>query len=157
MILSIHAITGAVLGSNSNSMGQAIFLGIVSHYFLDSIPHVEYKIENILRGDMKMAIKEFSKIFIDLLVSFIVISYLILNNNFDQPALILIGAFFALFPDGLVFLDLCIKNKEKNIFTRFLNTHSIFHKKIHSVISNKIITVPSQIIVVLVLIYQVFK
>ena len=31
MILSLHSTTGAILASNSNSLEQAIILGIVSH------------------------------------------------------------------------------------------------------------------------------
>jgi len=157
MILSIHAITGAVLGLNANSFGQVILLGIVSHYFLDSIPHVEYKIENIKNGNLKMAAKEFAKIFIDLLIGLIIILYLIQNKNFNQSILILAGSFFALLPDGLYFLDCLVKNKDRNAITKFLKIHSIFHKKTHSIISNKIISISSQIIIVLILIYMILK
>ena len=157
MILSIHAITGAVLASNSNNLAQVILIGVISHYFLDSIPHVEYKVENIQRGDLKKAGREFVKIFFDLLIGLIFILYIIKNNASHQPFLILSGSFFALLPDGLYFLDCLVKNKEKNIFTKFLKKHSIFHEKTHSIISNKIITIPSQIIIVLSLIYIIFK
>lgn len=157
MILSLHSTAGAILASNCNSVWQVIFLGIISHYFLDSIPHVEYKVENIKNGDLKMAGKEFAKIFFDLLMGMIIILYFIQNKSFDQSILILIGSFFALLPDGLYFLDCCIKNKNKNIFTKFLKIHSIFHSKTHSTISIKIITIPSQIIMIIILIYSVLK
>ncbi|MEK7462937.1 MAG: hypothetical protein AAB621_01045 [Patescibacteria group bacterium] len=157
MILSLHSTTGAILASNSNSLEQAIILGIVSHYFLDSIPHVEYKIKNIQKGDLKMAAKEFTKIFFDLLIGFIVILYLIQNKSFDQSILILVGSFFALLSDGLYFTDCLIKNKDQNIFTKSLKTLTNFHQKIHSSITNKLITIPSQIITVLILIYIIFK
>ncbi|MHB9019873.1 MAG: hypothetical protein ACYC3G_03320 [Minisyncoccota bacterium] len=157
MILSLHSITGAVLASDSNSIGQAILLGIVSHYFLDSIPHVEYKIDNIQKGELKLAIKEFSKIFIDLIIGLIVILYIIKDSTIDRSILVLTGSFFAILPDGLYFIDCLIKNKNKNIFTKFLNIHSVFHRKIHSTISNKFITIPSQIIIVLFLIFLILK
>jgi len=156
MILSLHAATGAILASNSSGIGQAIILGLVSHYFLDSIPHVEYKIENIKSGDLKIAAKEFTKIFLDLLIGLIIILYLIQNKSFDQTILILTGSFFALLPDGLYFIDCLIENKDKNIFTKFLKLHSTFHKKAHSIVLNRAITIPSQIIVVLILIYAIF-
>lgn len=157
MILSIHTITGAVLGSNSNSLGQVILLGIVSHYFLDSIPHVEYKVRNIQKGDLKTAAHEFMKIFFDLLLGLAVIFYLIQNKDIDQSILIFTGSFFALLPDGIYFMDCLVKNKDRNIFTKFLEAHCEFHRRMHSMISNKLIAMPSQIIVVLVLIYLVFK
>ncbi len=153
MILSIHAIAGAILASNSDNLGQIIILSIVSHYFLDSIPHVEYKIENIKNGNLKMATKEFTKIFFDLLLGLIVILYIIQDQSFNQSILILTGSFFALLPDGLYFFDCLVKNKDRNIFTKFLKNHTVFHKKTHSVISNKIITIPSQIVIILILAY----
>jgi hypothetical protein len=152
MILSLHSTTGALLASNSNNIWQAILLGIISHYFLDSIPHVEYKIESIQKGDWKLAIKEFAKIAIDLLTGLAIIIYLIQKKGFDHSILILVGSFSALIPDGLYFLDCCIKNKNRNIFTKFLKIHSAFHKKMHSAISEKIITIPSQLLIVLLLI-----
>ena len=157
MILSLHSTAGAVLASNSNSLEQAIILGIVSHYFLDFLPYIEYKIKNIQKRDLKMAAKEFAKIFFDLLIGLIVILYLIQNKSFDQSILILIGSFFALLPDGLYFLDCLVKNKNSNMFTKFLKMHSDFHEKTHTTISKKIITVPFQIAIVLILIYIIFK
>ncbi len=157
MILSVHSITGAVLATNSGSVGAAIVLGLTSHYFLDSIPHVEYKIENITHGDFKSAGKEFVKIFIDLSIGLLTILYLIQNKNSSEILLALTGAFFAILPDGLAFLNYCIKNKERNIFTKALNKHSEIHKKIHSVVTNKIITISSQAIIVAILIFLLLK
>ncbi|MDO8443129.1 MAG: hypothetical protein Q7S81_02655 [bacterium] len=153
MILSIHAIVGAVLASNSNSIGQAIILGLVSHYFLDSIPHVEYTIKNIQKGDLKTAIKEFVNISIDLIVSLAILLYLIQNKNFDQTILILTGSFFALLPDGLYFIDCLVKNKNRNIFTKFLKMHSDFHAKTHSNIASFKIQLITQIIIALALLF----
>jgi len=157
MILSLHAAAGAVLASSSGSIGQAIVLGIVSHYFLDSLPHIEYGIENVGKGNFKMAGKEFAGIAIDLLASIMIALYMVQGQSYGRSAIILIGAFFALIPDGLGFLDFCVKNKERNIFTKFLKMHSNFHKKIHSTVLNKIIAMPSQIIIVLILAYAVLK
>ena len=155
MILSIHAITGAVLASNSDNFGQIVVLGVASHYFLDSIPHVEYKIENIKNGNLKMAAKEFSKILFDLLLGLVVILFIIQDQSFNQSIFILTGSFFALLPDGLYFIDCLIKNKDRNIFTKFLKNHTVFHKKTHSVVSKKTITIPSQIVIILILIYLI--
>jgi len=156
MVLALHMITGAVLAGGGGNAGEAIVLGLTSHYFLDSIPHIEYKIENIVRGNFKAA-KEFAKIFLDLLIGLAIVFYLLQNKNFGQMAIILTGAFFAILPDGLVFLDFGIQDKNKNIFTKFLGKHGQAHKKIHSTATNKILTVSAQIIVIGVLAFAIIK
>ena len=157
MILSLHTTAGAVLASNCGNIWQVILLGIVSHYFLDSLPHVEYKIKNIQTGNLKKAAKEFVKIFIDLSIGLIIILYLIKNKSFDRSVLILIGSFFALIPDGLLFLDCCVKNKDKNIITKFLKIHSNFHEKTHSKNTSFKAQMISQTAVILTLLFLFFN
>lgn len=45
MILATHAIAGAALGKLSNNTGAAFFLGFLSHYVLDRIPHWQYDVK----------------------------------------------------------------------------------------------------------------
>lgn len=156
MILSIHSIAGAALAINSKNIGIAIVLGLTSHYFLDSLPHLEYKITNIAQGNFQLAAKEFLKISLDLLIALLVIFYFIQNQTPNQIIFTLTGAFAAILPDGLVFIDFLIKNKEKNIFTRIIHNHSLIHKKIHSNVKNKIITTTSQCIIILILLAAIF-
>lgn len=156
MILSLHAAAGAALAANSNTIGQVIILGLASHYLLDSLPHVEYGIENLKKGDLKMLSKEFFNIFIDVLASLAIALYVIQNKGFDRSILILIGTFSALLPDGFYLIDCLIENKDKNIFTKFLRALTIFHQKIHSSVKNKLITISSQIIIFLILIFGIF-
>lgn len=145
------------MASNSNNIGEAIALGLISHFFLDSIPHVEYKIENIKKGDLKIAAKEFTKIFVDLLLGLIIVLYLIQNKNFDQSILMLTGAFFGILPDGLVFLNHCVKNKDKNVFSKFLKIQTDFHNKIHSSVTAKIITISSQALIIIILVIALWR
>jgi len=157
MILSLHSIAGAILASNSKNVGEAIFIGLISHYFFDSLPHNDYRIEKIEAGDFKTASKEFLKVFIDLLIGLSIIFYLIYSNRLEQTLLVLTGAFFAILPDGLSFLNFSVKNKEKNIFTKLLQKHYLIHGKIHSTVINKAITISSQVIIMTVLFFSVFK
>ena len=157
MILAIHAITGAVLASESQNIWAAAVIGLVSHYFLDSIPHIEYKIQDIQHGNFRSAIKEFITVFIDLATALLVIIFFVYNFSYHQIILTLTGAFFAILPDGLVFWDYCIKNKGKNIFTKFLDEHNQIHAKIHSTVTNKFTIYASQLIILAILILSVFK
>ncbi len=153
MILALPLLTGAFLASGSKNVGEAAALGLVSHYFLDSIPHIEYKAERIREGKIKSAAKEFVKISIDLMVGAVIVFYFLQNKSFDQSILILSGAFFGILPDGLSFLDYCVKDKDKNFFFKFLKNHGKFHRKIHSNITAKAVNISCQLIIIFLLIY----
>lgn len=120
MILFIHLLFGAAIGSVINNIPIAILLSFLSHYLLDIPPHVEYNIENIEKKQWKKAIPQFIIVFLDFCLGILLI--LIFSNN--QP-IIYICAFFAIVPDGLSILKLMFKNK-------ILQAHSTFHQgKIH--------------------------
>jgi len=157
MILSLHSIAGAVLASNSRNIWEAIIIGLTSHYFFDSIPHIEYKIENIKTGNFKIAIKDYVKVFIDLLIGLLVILYLIKNVATPQILIILAGGFFAIIPDGFAFLNFFVKNKHRNLITKFLSKHSEIHTKIHSATTNKFIATASQFIIAAILLFAILK
>jgi hypothetical protein len=157
MILTIHTMAGVVLSSNSQNIGEAIILCFVSHYFLDSIPHFEYEIGQIKNGQIKSAIKNFTKVGVDLFISMLVIFLFLWNKGFEQTNLILIGVFFALLPDGLVLLSYYAKSinkihKSMNSIFKFLKIHEIFHEKMHFKSAPKYIIMICQITVVIVLI-----
>ena len=47
MILLVHLLFGAAVGSSVKNLPIAIILAFLGHYFLDLFPHIEYPIENI--------------------------------------------------------------------------------------------------------------
>ncbi|MBU4348392.1 hypothetical protein KJ671_02770, partial [Patescibacteria group bacterium] len=79
---------------------------------------------------------------------------------YEHTNLILVGVFFALLPDGLIILSYYAKNINKipksiNIIFKFLKSHEIFHKKIHSKISSKHTAIICQTIIIIFLIINI--
>lgn len=142
MILLVHLLFGAAIGSTINNIPLAILLAFLSHYLLDIPPHVEYNIENIEKKQWKLAIPQFVRVLLDFCFGILLI--LIFSNN--QP-IIYVCAIFAAIPDGLSVLNLIFKNK-------ILRAHSDFHQgKIHFLKYKKISSfwrISSQIIAIII-------
>jgi len=142
MILLVHAIFGAAVGSLSNNIFLAIILAFSSHYFLDFLPHVEYTIKNIELKKWQKTMPNFLVVALDLLLGILLILFFSKNQILSY-----VYAFFALLPDGLSFLQFLIKNKA-------LTDHSRFHqKKVHFLKDKKISTfwrILSQIAIILI-------
>lgn len=117
MILTAHLLTGAALVSEIQTVPLALVLAFLSHYFLDSIPHQEYSIDNIINKRWKKTFFDFTKVFLD--ISFGVLLICI----FRESPLLLLGAFLAILPDGFSLLYLI---RPKN-----LEFHQSFHQKLH--------------------------
>lgn len=120
MILLPHLLLGALIGQKVLNPYLAIILALLSHYFLDLLPHIEYPIENIVKKQWRRAAPDILKVILDILAGILLISIFSAN----QP-IIYICAFFAILPDGLSILNLIVENK-------ILNKHSELHQnKIH--------------------------
>ena len=127
MILLVHLLFGAAIGSVVKSIPSAIILAFLSHYLLDLIPHVEYDIESITKKQWHKKIPAFAKIALDLL-SGILLIFLFSRN---QPILYAC-AFFAILPDGFTVLNILFPNK-------ILESHSKLHpEKVHFLKDKKI-------------------
>lgn len=103
MILTTHALTGAVIGKNVDNVWLIILSAILFHFIFDSLPHGEY-IETI---NKKSNIKNtWWKVGLDLSLGLSIIFAFIFWSNFDSIKIrnILIGSFFSMFPDFLTFL-----------------------------------------------------
>lgn len=149
MILIVHLLFGAAIGSIVRNIPLAILLAFLSHYLLDLIPHTEYSIENIEKKQWRRTRLQISRVLLDFCSGLVLI--LILSNN--QP-IIYICAFFAILPDGLSISNSMIKSK-------FLQNHSDFHrKKIHFLKYKKIPAfwrILSQVITIIVSIILMSK
>lgn len=115
MILLVHLLFGAAIGSVVENIPLAIIMAFLSHYFLDLFPHIEYDIENIKEKQWRKKIIAIFKIFLDFCLGLLII--LIFSNK--QPILYFC-AFFAILPDGFTILNQLISNKILK-----------FHNKIH--------------------------
>ena len=127
MILISHLVIGAIIATKINSIPLIIFLAILSHYFLDMIPHVEYL--KILADDGKKNYSEnpklaFLKVTIDAIIGILLITLIqrITNTNFLMLA---IGGFFGIFPDVLTIMLVLFPNN------KILQKHHLFHHKVH--------------------------
>lgn len=119
MILLAHALFGAVIGALVKNIPLAIALAILSHYLLDFLPHTEYPIKNIQRRQWRKSLPDASKVLLDLLIGFSVIS--MFANG--QLVIYACGA-VALLPDALTLLYYITQNK-------ILGFHFNLHQKIH--------------------------
>ncbi len=134
MILSIHALAGAALGSSIANPLESSVLALISHYFIDSLPHFDYKVENLKEGNLKSDSihPEFLKITVDLIISSAIIVFVIYKNP-ENILSILMGSFFGLFPDGLILAHFIFEKNISNSFIgKLLLSHYEFHYKTHS-------------------------
>jgi len=140
MILFVHLLFGAAIGSTIKNIPLAIVLAFLGHYFLDLLPHVDYSVENI-KNKQKMLL-DFAKVALDIFCGVLLI--FIFSKN--QP-IIYVCAFFAVIPDGLSAINYFIPNK-------ILTWHARLHtEKIHFLRNKKISNfwrITSQVIVVVV-------
>jgi hypothetical protein len=142
MILLVHLLFGAAIGSVVKNIPVAIILAFLGHYLLDLIPHIEYNIEGIAEKQWRKKIPVFIKITLDLL-SGILLIFLFSKN---QPILY-VCAFFAILPDGFTVLNILLPNG-------ILESHNKLHtQKVHFLKDKKISKfwrITGQIIVVMV-------
>jgi len=150
MILSAHLLLGAAVASKITYAPLAIILALLSHYFLDLIPHIEYSINNISKKQWQKSAPDILRVLLDF--SFGILLILIFSNPpyasgvFRRP-IIYMGAFVALIPDSLTIISSLFPNK-------ILSKHDQLHtKKIHFLRYKKISTfwrILSQLLVIII-------
>jgi hypothetical protein len=125
MILLVHMLLGAAIGSYLKSPLLAVILAFFSHYLLDVVPHNEYSLKNIIAKNWKNSRFDIFKITLDFCTGILLI--LIFSKN---SALIYACAFMALLPDALTILEFIFPNK-------ILKTHSRLHIEIIHFLKHK--------------------
>lgn len=108
MVLTTHALAGAVIGKNISDPWIIAILSIVFHYIFDAIRHGEY----VDTMDSKTALKNTCwKVAVDF--SLAVILILVIVHEFDSLTVrnIFIGIFFSVLPDFFTFLYWQTKKK----------------------------------------------
>lgn len=142
MILLVHMLLGAAIGSSVKSIPLAIVLAFLSHYLLDLLPHIEYPMQNEWKKQWKKMLPDIIKVALDICAGLLLI--FIFSKN--QP-IIYICAFFAILPDGLTVLNNLMPNKVLE-FHRMLHidkVHFLHNKKI-----SKFWRITSQVAVIVV-------
>ena len=124
MILTTHALTGAVIGKNLDDPFLIIILSLIIHYAMDRLRHGEYL-------DRKSTWKNTTwKVGLDILVGWTIIGIFLLisynSNNFNDFNVynIFLGVFFSMLPDLLTLLYWKFNVK-------ILKTIFDFHAKMH--------------------------
>jgi len=142
MILLVHLLFGAAIGSTVKNIPLAIVLAFLSHYFLDLIPHIDYPVKSTEKNQWHKILIAFLKVATDICAGILLI--LIFSKN--QPIIYICG-FAALIPDGLTVLKYLIPNQ------KILEAHYRLHQKIHFLEDKKISKfwrITSQVIVALI-------
>ena len=130
MLHFIHAIVGVLIGTSFSSAWLIALLAIVSHFLLDIIPHRDSlftkkdfaEFDGKIPNNKKAIMLEVIDSILGILV--IVYFYIMLKNP-----LIILGAFFSLFPDMIKLLYLTpIRNS--SIFKGYVNFHTNIQKEI---------------------------
>lgn len=134
MVLGTHTVIGGTLGAISRAHPIIAFLiGFVSHFFLDAIPHWDYKLlsstkrktNNPLDGDMvfgKEFVRDIFYIGIDFGIGIIVTAFLFLNGYLGDNEIlnsIIWGAMGGVAPDFLQFAYMKIRKEPLTSLQKF--------------------------------------
>jgi hypothetical protein len=137
-------IFGVAVASLVKSPYLAIVLALLSHYFLDLFPHIEYPIDNLknIRRNFKKALLELFYLFIDAILG---VLFIFIFTN--KSLIFFICAIVSIVPDFLTVLSAVLPNK-------LLKVHDVFHRKyIHFLREKKIPTfyrISTQILIVII-------
>lgn len=101
MVLTTHALTGAVVGKNVDNVFWIVILSLILHFLMDTFRHGEY-------FDNRTATfkNTWWKVGIDLLVFLSLLGSFFYFQSWDSRTLlnVFLGVFFSLLPDGLTLL-----------------------------------------------------
>ncbi len=133
MILTTHAIVGSAV---ANLVPQNPVLGFIlafaSHYLIDTIPHRDYNIDNLVEKDSKSIgaiFKNLKSMLVLLLIGGdffigIILSFLIFARGEASLVATLVGIIGGVLPDFLQFLYFKFKKKPWTLTQKF---HYFFH------------------------------
>jgi hypothetical protein len=119
MILSTHALVGAVIGKNIESPWLIIILALIVHFIMDTFRHGEYVESTNPKTTFKNTLW---KIVLDFSIGISIVGYFIFHNNPEaiQIRNIFLGVIFSIIPDFLTGLHWIFRFK-------FLKKLSYFH------------------------------
>lgn len=129
MILSVHLLAGAAIGSRIKNYWAIFICSVALHFLLDLLPHWEYLTEAQTMDSSGLG---FSLIVIKALIDLAAGLFLVywFYHNSPRFAPVLLGAFFAVLPDGLVFgqlLSLFLFQSAPWLLQKFYAFHLLLH------------------------------
>lgn len=127
MFMFIHALLGAIIGINFNSLTIIIALAVLSHFLLDMIPHWDGPFDKeffYLFGELKAKKSRVFLAVFDLIITIFLIMEL--SVRFDSLQVI-IGSLASITPDLIgIFYFTNIKNRRR--YMKYLKFHSKIQK-----------------------------
>lgn len=103
MILTTHALAGAVIGKNIDNLWIVIVLSVTIHFIMDTLRHGEY-VES--KNPKTTLGNSLWKILLDLSIGFLIVGYFIYHSQAKNIQIINIslGVIFSVVPDFLTCL-----------------------------------------------------
>lgn len=137
MFLAVHAATGALIGTAFHKPAFAFLLGLVSHFFLDMIPHGDSDLyENYQRGEGKR--DALMHVILDAVASSVMVAAFFLFHDFSTPVSVAAGIIGSVLPDALVGLAHCFRPKKERGLVWRLDWFKEFHWRNHGFIINHV-------------------
>jgi hypothetical protein len=96
MLMTVHALTGALIGQKIANPIGAFFIALISHYLLDLIPHGDELIGQWIQRRQK---KGFIVLIVDFSLTLLFILFILLKAGPLQLAMILPGIIGSILPD----------------------------------------------------------
>ncbi len=127
MILVTHSIVGGALSVVQKSVPAAFFVGLLSHYLMDMIPHYDYEAGVDGSGDPKKLKPFLIKIAFDGLLGVLVPLMLFYPDNWFEFFKLFAGIAGGVLPDFLQGVRLAMPNKILGVHQK---VHDFFHSNI---------------------------
>lgn len=139
MFLTTHVSTTLLLCQGVSNPFLAFFIGLISHYLLDIIPHGDdikgkhsYLIKDLhLYKENKAELKRFQIVApIDITMCFLLTSYLFATGQITNEPVIMWGILGAILPDAIMGINLLTDKRT------IINKWNWLHLKAHTLISD---------------------
>ena len=128
MLITPHFITGAAIGLTTGQIWPTIFLALLSHFVLDSVPHRDDVRED---GDY-ISTRQYKASLVDLIIASSIFVGVVVMMGLDWK-IALLGSFFGIFPDMIEVVALFYKPFTR---VRWYKTFHAFHMWIQQVKPN---------------------
>jgi len=129
MFLAVHAAVGALAGNAVGHPSSALVLGLVSHFFLDMVPHGDEKLYHGFNNGQRF--KPVLYVALDAAVTVILIAVFFLRQDFFSPVNVSLGVVGGLLPDLLVGLSKIFKPRKNRGLVWRLARFEQFHMRNH--------------------------
>ncbi|MBN1585261.1 hypothetical protein JW899_02730 [Candidatus Uhrbacteria bacterium] len=137
MYMVVHAAVGAAAGQAVEHVSVAFVLGVVSHFFLDMIPHGDENLYQAYIGGKGLK-KGLLHVGFDVLATIVFCTAIYLNREvFVAPNVVFWGVVGGLIPDFLVALSGIFRPRRKRGLVWRLDRYNAFHRWNHSLLMRK--------------------